>query len=448
MKLFPGLTFDGGGIWVVVWLAILVAVRAQQPANAPARAVLDNVPLQQLSLAGAQRIAFEKNWDLLAAAAGVDAATAQKIVAKEFPNPTFAFSTTYVNVDNHPNSTSMGNTLWERSYDTIFAVNQLFEIGGKRRSRQTSAQAGFESAKAQLLDAKRTLDLAVARAYVAAALARENVDVLRQSAATLRQEAGIAEVRLKAGEISESDKTQIEINAERFELDARTAESAAAQARVALEVLLGMPHPKDDCVLTDRLEGLIGPGPGLATNSTGACRPDVIAAEAAWRKAEADLRLQKAMRIPDPTVLGQYDHNPPDFPNSIGFGVGFPLPLWNRNRGNILAATAARDQARLALEKLQAQAVADIAVALLVYEDAAKRWQSYSESIRPKSAQVRKTKAYAYEKGGASLLDMLVAERDDNDVRLAANQAASDTAVAIAALKAATQQIQPSQLKQ
>jgi hypothetical protein len=43
---------------------------------------------------------------------------------------------------------------------------------------------------------------------------------------------------------------------------------------------------------------------------------------------------------------------------------------------------------------------------------------------------------------------MLVAERDDNDVRLAANQAASDTAVAIAALKAATQQIQPSQLKQ
>jgi hypothetical protein len=42
---------------------------------------------------------------------------------------------------------------------------------------------------------------------------------------------------------------------------------------------------------------------------------------------------------------------------------------------------------------------------------------------------------------------MLVAERDNNDVRLAANQAASDTAIAIATLKAATQEIQPSQLK-
>jgi outer membrane protein, heavy metal efflux system len=447
MKQVVGSPFDRGSVWAAVWLATVVALRAQQPASTPARAATDVVPLGQLSLADAQRIAFQKNWDLLAAAAGVDAATAQKIVAKEFPNPSYVFSTTYINVDNHPNSTSMGNTLWDRSYDTVFAITQLFEIGGKRRSRQNSAQAGFESAKAQLLDAKRTLDLAVAKAYVVAALAGENVDVLRQSAASLRKEASIAEVRLKAGEISDSDKAQIEINAERFELDARTAESSAAQARVALEVLLGVPHPKDNCVLTDHLEALIGPGPGSATNSTGAWRPDVIAAEAAWRKAEADIRLQKAYRVPDPTVLAQYDHNPPDFPNSIGFGISFPLPLWNHNRGNILAAEAAREQARLAYEKARAQAVADIATALLVYDDAAKRWQSFRESIRPKSERVRKTKAYAYQKGGASLLDMLVAERDDNEVRLAANQAASDTATALATLKAATQEIQPSQLK-
>ena len=61
------------------------------------------------------------------------------------------------------------------------------------------------------------------------------------------------------------------------------------------------------------------------------------------------------------------------------------------------------------------------------YEDASNRWQRYREDIRPKSAEVRTTKAYAYQKGGASLLDMLVAERDDNEVRLAAIQAASDT---------------------
>jgi cobalt-zinc-cadmium efflux system outer membrane protein len=429
-------------------VAALVGVRAQQPAAAPARSALPDGSLKQISLAGAQLIAFEKNWDLLAAAAGVDAATAQKIVAHEFPNPALSLSSSKINVDNHPNSTSEGNGLWERSYDTIFAINQLFEIGGKRRNRKASAQAGFEGAKAQLFDARRTLDVAVAKAYVAAAQAEENVRVLLQSAGTLREEARIAEVRLRAGEISSSDKSQIEITAEQFELNAQSAKSAAAQARVTLEVLQGMPNPNADCQLSDRLEDLFTATAPINTNSVGTWRPDVVAAEAALRKAEADLRFQKAMRIPDPTVLAQYEHQPPDTPNTVGFGVSFPVPLWNRNRGNILAAEAAREQARLAFEKAKAEAMGDIAVARLAYEDALKRWRSYRDSIRPKSEQIRQTMAYAYQKGGASLLDLLVAERNDNDIRLAAAQAAGDTASAGAAFKAATQEIQPMQVKQ
>jgi len=446
MKRFIGLVRRPYSVWAAVCLAGLVAGHAQEPAGTSAA---PNIGLlQRLSLADAQLIAFKKNWDLLAAAAGVDAASAQKIVAHEFPNPTLSLYSSLINVDNHPSGTTEGNGLWERSYDTIFAINQLFEIGGKRRNRKASAQAGFEGAKAQLFDARRTLDVAVAKAYVAAAQAEEDVRVLLQSAGTLREEARIAEVRLRAGEISSADKSQIEITAEQFELNAQSAKSAAAQARVALEVLLGVPHPNAECVLTDPLETLCASTTPINTNSVGTWRPDVMAAEAALRKAEADLRFQKAVRIPDPTLQGQYEHQPPDNPNSVGFMVSLPVPLWNRNRGNILAAEAALEQARLAFEKAKAEAMGDIAVARLAYEDALKRWRSYRESIRPKSEQIRQTKAYAYQKGGTSLLDLLVAERNDNDIRLAAAQAASDTASAGAAFKAATQEIQPSQVKQ
>src|ERR1035438_2756082 len=202
MKGLPGLTHKRSGVWAAVWVAALVGVRAQQPAAALARTAQPDGLLQRLSLADAQLIAFEKNWDLLAAAAGVDAATAQKIVAHEFPNPTLSLYSSLINVDNHPSGTTEGNGLWERSYDTIFAINQLFEIGGKRRNRKAAAQAGFEGAKAQLFDARRTLDVAVAKAYVAAAQAEENVRVLLQSAGTLREEARIAEVRLQIGRAS------------------------------------------------------------------------------------------------------------------------------------------------------------------------------------------------------------------------------------------------------
>ncbi len=430
------------------WIFLLLAIPAFSQTNTNTYSTPAGAPAGlRLSLAEAQQRAFERNWDLLAAAAGVDAATAQKIVAHEFPNPTLSLSTFKINVDEHPSSTVMGNGLWDRSYDTIFAINQLFEIGGKRGSRKASAQAGYEAARAQLLDAKRTLDLAVTKAYVAALLAQENASILRDSAETLRRESKLAETRLHAGEISAADKNQIDISAERFEQDARAAESAAGQARVALEVLLGVPRPNADCELTDRLEALAQTSLQVNTNSTGDLRPDVLAVEAAWRKAQQELRLQKANRIPDPTVLAQYEHEPPDSPNSVGFGVSFPLPLWNRNRGNIMGAQAALEQARLTYEKTKAQAVADIAIGTLAYQDANRRWQRYRDNIRPKSEEVRKTKSYAYQKGGASLLDMLVAQRDDNDVRLAAMQAASDTAVALANLKAATQEIKPSEVK-
>jgi hypothetical protein len=55
--------------------------------------------------------------------------------------------------------------------------------------------------------------------------------------------------------------------------------------------------------------------------------------------------------------------------------------------------------------------------------------------------------AYAYEKGGASLLDLLIAERNDNEVRLSATQAAGDTAIAAATFKAVTQVIQTSEVR-
>ena len=416
--------------------------------NLPAGESLHDFTARTLSLQEAERIATMRNWDLLAAAEGVDVAIAQKLVAQEFPNPTLSVSTTLINVDQHPNSTPEGNGLWERSYDTVTAVTQLFEIGGKRRSRKASARAGFEVAKAQFLDARRTLDLGVAKAYVAVAQAEENARILQESAGTLRSEAALAEVRLRAGEISTADKSQIEIAAERFELDARAAESLAEQARIALELLLGVPHPKGEVVLSESLETLCASAAPSELNHVGLWRADVVAAEAALRKADADLRLQKANRVPDPTVLAQYEHEPPDNPNSVGFGVSFPLPLWNRNKGNIKAAEATREQAQLALDKIQAQAAADITTARFIYDNALQRWRSYRDTIRPKSEQIRKTIAYAYQQGGASLLDLLTAERNDNEVRLGAAQAASDTAVALASLKAATVVVQPSQITQ
>lgn len=420
-----------------VRLLVAAAFSAFQPQGL---AQSDLAATNALSLVDAKRAAFERNWDLLAAKSGIDAAQAQLIVAKEFPNPTFSYST--AKIGSHENSTPVGNGLWNRSYDTIFAVNQLIEIGGKRRDRKASAQAGIIGAQARFYDARRLLDQGVTKAFVAALLAGENARILSESAGMLHHEVEIAQVRLKAGDISDSDEKQIENNADVFALQAKSAEAAAAQARIAVEILLGVEQPKGNWLPTESLAQMAVNAPQFNESKTNAARPDVLAAEADLNQSKSDLKLQKAMRIPDPTFSLLVEHNPPGGgppEDTVGIGVSFPLPLWNWNRGEIKSAQATVDKNALALAKAKAQAAADIANAQSEFHEASERLDRYQNQIRPKSQKVRESVAFAYEKGGATLMDLLEAERADNDARLATAQAMSDTASAAADLKAATE---------
>jgi cobalt-zinc-cadmium efflux system outer membrane protein len=421
-----------------------------QPAATNTAAPVTNLSFTTLSLAQAREWSFERNWDLLAAKSGIDAAAAQLIVAKEFPNPTASLST--AKIGTHNAGTIEGNSLWTRSYDTILAVSQLIEIGGKRKDRQMAGGAGVIGARARFFDAKRTLDQGVTKAYIAALLAGENVHVLTESAGLLRREADIAQARFKAGDLSESDRMQIEINAEQFELQAKAAEAAAVQARIAVEILLGVVQPRGAWTPAgSSLEELTkAEPPALPEPRLDANRPDVLAADADLRGARAQLQLQKAVRIPDPTLTIGGEHNPPDSgPASDTFliGISFPLPLWNLNGGNIAAAQASVDQFAFAAGKARTQAQADIANAESEYNEAHARWTNYAVTTAPKSVKVRDSVQFAYEKGGASLVDLLNAEQTDNTVRLALVQAMSDTASAIADLVAARYLVPPSDLE-
>jgi cobalt-zinc-cadmium efflux system outer membrane protein len=385
---------------------------------------------RMLSLEDAKRIAFQRNWDLLASKSNVDLAVAQKIVSHEFPNPTFSFNPTQINTDSNPAGTAGGNSILDRNYNTTVAVSQLFEIG-KRSVRQASAAAGLQAAEASFMDARRTLDLAVSKAYIAALLAQANVGIIHQTMESLMHEAKIAETRLNAGDISKSDKAQIEIAAARAELDAEAAVNTAKAARIAVEVLLGSKEARGEWAPTDGIEKLVSENLKTGPAET---RPDLLAAQASLRKAIQDRKLQEAMRIPDPTLQVEYERQPPDQPNTIGFGISLPLPIWNQNGGNIRAALAAQSAAEWQVGKVETQIASDISVAEAAYQEAVTRWRRYEDSIEPRSAEVLKSISYAYQKGGASLLDLLSAERDDNAIRLATAQSMADSATAAATL--------------
>jgi cobalt-zinc-cadmium efflux system outer membrane protein len=121
--------------------------------------------------------------------------------------------------------------------------------------------------------------------------------------------------------------------------------------------------------------------------------------------------------------------------------------LWNRKAGNIKAAQAAVDQFKDALGNIRTQAMADLATAESEYDEAHQRWLRYRDELAPKSARVRDSVAFKYEKGAATLVDLLNAEQTDNTIRLALAQAMNDTAGAVADLTAARTVLTDQELK-
>jgi cobalt-zinc-cadmium efflux system outer membrane protein len=217
----------------------------------------------------------------------------------------------------------------------------------------------------------------------------------------------------------------------------------AVQARIAVEILMGLPQPAGNWAPAESLDQLVQTSASSVQEApAGTARPDVLAAEADVRGAAANLQLQKAMRIPDPTFMLGVEHNPPGgapgpAEDTFLIGITFPLPLWNLNGGSIKAAQASVDQLESASGKVKTQMAADIANAQSEFNEAHARWLSYRDLTAPKSKTVRDSVEFAYQRGGASLVDLLNAEQTDNTVRLAVAQAMSDTASAQADLVAA-----------
>lgn len=395
---------------------------------------------EALSLHDALDRALVRNADLRGSAAAAEIAAAQLRTVREFPNPTLGISTSSINTDGRGNGSSLHNEFLQRSYDSIISLSQLFETAGKRRLKQDSAEAGRRAADAAYDDARRLLIQGVTNAYLAALVAREDARILDDSAGAIRREAEVAAARLRTGDISASDRAQIELAAARFALDAESARQAARVAIVALEVLIGATAPEGNLQLADSLASL-RPSLPIDPDAGHAVRPDVAVAQAGVAKADADYRVQLRERVPDVTVTAQFEHHPPDQPNTAGLGFSLPLPVWNRNRGSILAARAARTQAEAQLDKVRAQAAADVAVARSALQEAERRDAAYREQLVPKSSEVLRSVTFAYEHGGASLLDLLSAGRNDNDVRQGATHAAADALAARLALAAALNEL-------
>jgi len=148
-----------------------------------------------------------------------------------------------------------------------------------------------------------------------------------------------------------------------------------------------------------------------------AARPDLRSLELGQARTLADLRLQEAIGRIDYTVGTEYrrQQGVSGRSNSLGFFVTAPLPILNRNQGEIARAGAERDQLQQQIAAVRAQILSDVDIAFHEYSTNRDLVAAIEHDLIEPATSARDISTYTYRAGGSSLLELLDAQRAFND---------------------------------
>jgi cobalt-zinc-cadmium efflux system outer membrane protein len=361
------------------------------------------------------------NPSLRADALNVDEARAQEITAHLRPNPTanLLFDQNYPFAPHYnPNTNSSSYRPFTNTLSTG-SISYLHERDGKRELRTESArqnttvqQRQHENLERMLLFSLRTQFVTTLQAKAVLSLTREELDYYDHLIE-------ISRLRYQKGDIAEIDFDRIELLRVQYESDLQTAIVSLRQSKIMLLQLLNDKTPveqfdvKGDFDFNDALAP-VEQFQQIALQA----RPDLRSAYESVAKAYTDHRLAIANGSTDPTFSIDAGANPPLGPY-VGAGVNFPLRIFDRNQGEKLRTQIdiARNQRQQ--DAINAQVFSDVDSAYAQLASTIDLLKPYRSKYIDEATRVRDTVTYAYQRGGASLLDLLNAQNDFRTVELA-----------------------------
>jgi cobalt-zinc-cadmium efflux system outer membrane protein len=372
--------------------------------GAPGRASAQS-PVARLTLEEAVSFATTANPNVRAKEFEVQAVGAHEITAALRPNPTSNFL-----------AEQFGPGSAHQTQYT-FNVGQPIELGGKRQRRVDSAKAATKVTGYELAELRRQIVFQVRRTFTDILVARGSLALAEQNLASLDDLEKLQRIRAEKGDLSGLDLLRIQVQRFAFERDAADARQAVKTGKIALRALLGVDKVAEEYEVTGSLDV-----PEASYSQSNLyrraldARPDVRAAEAARDKAKADINLAKANAWWDITPQIEYQRIGPD--NTIGFGFGLPIKLFDRNQGEIARTRADALRVDAVRDAVTVQALSEVDTALAAVQSQQGKVRALRDTYLPKATQARDTVEFAYRRGGVSLLDYLDAQRTYRETAL------------------------------
>ena len=356
---------------------------------------------------------------LRADADNVDEMRAEEITAFLRPNPQFTLS-----VDG--NQVAPKNGVWTPFKGTTEQPNfsYLHERKHKRELRLESAQEGTRITQSQHEDLERNMVFALRAAFVGTLQAKYILDLAKADLEYYDKIIDISRAQFKAGALAQIDLDRIELLRVQYESEIETAIVNLRTAKIQLLQMLNDRTPVDQFDVTgpfdfkDALQPL-----DTYRDAALAARPDLQAALQTIQQSVTNHKLAIANGSTDPTFglwfTNNSSTNNPNGPETIGGSVSIPLRVFDKNQGEKKRTQIDIDRSQQAEEAAKAQVFSDVDSAYELVRSNVALLKPYKAKYNDQALRVRDTVTYAYEHGGASLMDFLNAQSDYRQVQLA-----------------------------
>jgi len=397
-------------IGALLFVFTLSTTALSQEIQRPRRQVIPAEPVMRLE--DLEAMALQRNPTLAQADAAIRAAQGRRKQAGLFPNPVagyfleeFAFR-------------SPGETAEQGVF-----IEQTIPLGGKlskaRRVVEHEENQATTLAEAQRMRVTNSIHLL----YYETLGAQRLVELRDDLSQLAREAVEITKELSNVGQADRPDQLEIEIEAERAEIEFLKAQNEWTQSWNALMVMVGSPGLPPARLAGNLEEELPKLNDGeflllLQNNS-----PQMKVAVIEVLRANAVLERARAERIPDLFLRGglgyNYERFEPVVPSLAGqrkglegrFEVGVTVPIFNRNQGGIAAAQAEYDIAHSELDRLRLSLTSHFNAGLREYRNAQQVVERYRTQVVPRAREAYRTYLANFRQMAAAYPQVLIAQR-------------------------------------
>lgn len=387
---------------LLVGLCISIHVFSQTPT--------DTVPL---SLHDAETKLIQNNLLLVAANYNIEASKALIIQAKLWDNPV-------LNTDQniYDGKFFRHTTINGQPYGQVFIqLLQVFKTAGKRSKLAELSSTSSKLAELQFTDVLRNLKYALRTNFYSALQLTQTHQLYQRENSEIEKLLGGMKAQYAAGNISQ--KELLRVQALQLSLKQSIADNEKQYTDVNSQLKLLLQEDKNVWYVPQAANDTIA-APAIPTIDSLVSKaqknnPEYLSEQNQLLFQQQNLSYQKALKVPDITAGVEYDHASSYTPNYWGLAISLPLPLLNRNQGNIKAAQQYVKQEETLLQVKDKKLLNDIQNALSKLQLSIRVLQSADVQFYPQYEQLFYNATQSYQQRQLGLLeyiDLFEAYRD------------------------------------